>query len=261
MKLHRIYALMLRYFYLTRHSFDRATDMLYWPILDLLLWGLTSAYFQSYISETDTVIFTIIAGIIFWFVVVRGQYEMSVNILEELWNRNMVNLFVSPLKFSEMIAASAIISVAKAAIGFSFAAFLAKLLFDVNLIYFGIYLFPLTLVLLMTGWVIGLFVAGTILRFGTKLQALAWTLVWVISPFSAIYYPLSILPGWGQTIAKFIPVSYVFENSRMFIMSGRVDIYELSMTILLSVIYLICALWYAHRSFAKSLEKGLVKLY
>lgn len=253
--------MVLRYLYYFRHSLDRMTDAFYWPTVDLLLWGLTSAYFRQYSAEGAKIILVIVSGILFWLIVWRGQYEITVNLLEELWNKNLVNLFVSPLKLSEWAISVLIIGVIKGILSFSFALLVAFVLYRIKLFFFGVYFLPLIFLLIISGWWIGFLVAGIILRFGTKFQTLAWTGVTIISPFSAIYYPLSILPDWAQKVAAFVPTSYIFEGAREIIATGSLDWNKIWISLGLNLGYLLLAVIFFRKSYAKVLERGLVKVF
>lgn len=261
MKLHRIYAIILRFMYLFRHSYDRLADTFYWPTLDLLLWGITSSYLKSYIQGTPQIVSIILSGILLWIILWRGQYEITVGVLEDLWNRNLVNIFVAPLKFSEWIIALIALGIIKALMAFAFGLLVAFLLYKINVFAFGFYLIPFSLLLILTGWCVGFFVAGIILRYGSKIQTLAWTAPWIISPFSAIYYPVSALPDWAQKISLFVPTSYVFEGAREVIGKGTLDLNKLYISFFLNVIYLILSLIFLKKSFNKVLKNGLVKAY
>ncbi len=261
MKLHRIYAIILRFMYLFRHSLDRLSDAFYWPTLDLLLWGITSTYFRSYLPQTSQIVLIILGGILLWIIVWRGQYEITVGILEDLWNRNLVNIFVSPLKFSEWVISLVLLGIIKAIISFSFGLLVAFILYKINFFAFGFYLIPFALLLILTGWWMGFFIAGIILRYGTKIQTLAWTAPWIIAPFSAIYYPVSSLPNWAQNVALFIPTTYVFEGAREVIQRGTLDLNKIYISFILNIIYIVLSLIFLKKSFNRILEKGLVKVY
>jgi ABC-2 type transport system permease protein len=237
------------------------SDSFYWPTIDLLLWGLTSVYFKNNLPGGSYILLTILSGILLWIIVWRGQYEITVNMLEDLWNKNLVNIFVSPLKFSEWLISFLIIGVVKSMISFCFALLMAFLLYKVNVFYYGWYFIPFMASLIMTGWAVGFFVAGLILRFGTRVQTFAWTTVMVLSPFSAIYYPVSILPGWAQFIAKFVPTSYIFEGSREVLYQHHLDPMKLVISFTLNIIYLFFAVLFIRKSFNSVLQKGLVKVY
>lgn len=259
MKLQRIYAIILRYMYLFRQSFDKLTDAFYWPTIDLLIWGLTSAYLQTF-SHNSQILILILSGLIFWYMIWRSQYEITVNILEELWDKNLINIFVAPLKFTEWIFSLLILGVIKALLSLIFMAFLAFFLYKVQILAIGLYLIPFVALLIMTGWWVGFLVAGIILRYGTRIQTLAWSVVAIISPFSAIYYPVSVLPQWAQYVAAAIPASYIFEGMREVLKNHTLDPQKLVLALLLNSIYLLLSVIYLKRSFDKRLDKGLVNL-
>ncbi|KKQ18568.1 MAG: ABC-2 type transporter [Parcubacteria group bacterium GW2011_GWC1_36_9] len=121
MRLNRIYAIILRNFFTFKHSFDRLSDVFYWPIIDLILWGLTSTYFTKYASNVPNIVLLMLSGALLWIIIWRGQSEITIGILDDLWNRNLINLFASPLKFSEWIIALVAMGIIKALISFSFA--------------------------------------------------------------------------------------------------------------------------------------------
>jgi ABC-2 type transport system permease protein len=198
MKFHRIWAVILRCNYLFKHSLDRQVDAFYWPTVDLVLWGITSTYLAQQSKTIPFAVLMVVSGIVLWIILWRGQYEFTVNILEDMWNKNLVNMFVSPLKLSEWISAFVILGIVKSAVSVSFAGLMAFVLYKTNLFTYGFKLLPFLFLLLMTGWWVGLFVGGMIVRYGGKVQNFAWSMVFLIAPFSAIYYPLAALPGWAQ---------------------------------------------------------------
>jgi ABC-2 type transport system permease protein len=260
MKLHRIYAIILRYSYLFRRSFDRLTDAFYWSTIDILIWGLTGTYITSLLPNGSIVLTVIISGIVFWYILWRSQYEITVNLLEELWDKNLINLFVSPLKFNEWIASFILLGILKALLSLFFTAFIAFVLYKVGIFSFGLYIIPFFGLLIMSGWWVGFLVAGFILRYGTRIQTLAWSMVAIISPFSAMYYPVSILPEWAQTVAALLPTSYVFEGIREVIQKGTVDTNKLFISLFLNIFYIILTFIFLKRSFGKTLEKGLINV-
>lgn len=261
MKLHRIYGMILRYSYNMLHNWNRLSDMFYWPLMDLLLWGLTGKYIQSQTSSLPNIILIIITGIIFWLIVWRAQYEITVNFLEEMWDKNLVNIFVSPLKFSEWVTAVLLVGVIKNIISVSVIALAAYFLYKTDVLFYGWYLVPFSLSLLLTGWAIGLFVAGIIMRVGTKVETLAWTFGAVLMPFSGVYYPIATLPHWVQLISKFIPASYIFENARLFVSKGYVNWPEIGISFILNCVYFMFALLFLFFSFEKAKEKGLINAH
>lgn len=261
MKLHKIYGIILRYLYLFRHSFDRLSDAFYWPTIDLLIWGLASTYFKNYNPEASQIVIIIVSGILFWIIVWQGQYQISINLLEELWNKNLLNIFAAPVTFAEWITSLIMIGIIKALVSFSFASFLAYFLYHLKIFTYGFYLLPFALILIMTGWWVGFFVSGLILRFGKKIQILGWAFVSVLYPFSAVFYPVSTLPDWAQGVSRLIPISYVFEGARSIIEHGTLDVNMIYIGIALNVIYIILSLFFLRSSFKSVLKKGLIKVY
>ena len=259
MKFHRIYAIILRNFFSFRRNLDRLADSFYWPTIDLLMWGLTSQFF-TLMGGGNNVILFVLSGLVMWLILWKSQYEISVNLLDELWNRNLINLFVSPLTFTEWLASSLIIGAIKVILSFSFALLLAYLLYAVKIFEYGFQLLPFMLILLLSGWTVGFTVTGLILRYGTKIQAFCWTFIWVFAPFSAIYYPVSILPNWAQQVSKFIPMSYAFEGMRGVLTNGNIDYQKVATGLFLVGVYLIIAIIFVYKSFGKVMQKGLLKL-
>ncbi len=260
MKIHRIYSVLLKTFYITRKSPDRLADVFYWSVIDLLIWGLTSSYFTQFAPHSK-ILELVLSGFIFWIVVWRGQQEVSINLLEDLWNKNLVNLFVSPFTFAEWVTSFLIVSILKTSISFLLASTVAALVYKVNIFTYGLNIIPFILILLITAWGLGFFIAGLILRFGTKVQNLAWSFVAIIAPFSAIYYPISILPKWAQYIAHLLPTSYIFQGIHTFVQTGKLDINSLVVSLLMAILYIICALLFIRSSFRAVLQKGLIKVF
>lgn len=261
MNWNRVYAVFLRHLYFLRRSYDRITETFYWIALDLVIWGITGLYFQRFTPDAQNLVFMIISGVLLWNITWRAQIEISLGTIEELWNKNLVNLFVSPLKFPEWIAGLVLMGFGKALVSFLFGSLVAYLLYHVGIFYYSFYLPVFFLLLIMSGWCLGFMIASIILRFGTRVQTLAWSFPWLLSPFSAIYYPLDVLPHWAQTISYFLPMSYVFEQARNLLNNGVVDPSKLLISFGLNIFYLILTLWIFGRSFNSVLNKGLVKVY
>ncbi|HBD02172.1 MAG: ABC-2 type transporter [Microgenomates group bacterium GW2011_GWC1_46_16] len=260
MKLYRLWGIALRYLFLFRHSLDRLSDAFFWPVVDLVLWGLTSRYFASTSLADNHLVLAFLGGIILWIFPWRGQYEISVNLLEDLWNRNLVNLFVSPILFLEWITTLLLLGVVKALVSFAFAGCLALLLYQANIFSLGWLLLPWGALLILFGWVFGLLIAGIVMRYGTRIQTLAWTAIYIVAPFACVYYPVSILPPWAQTISRFVPASYVFEAMRTTLAGGTVPLTNLIWPLILCLTYFLLAAYMIHRSFLHILKRGLISV-
>ncbi|KKQ38078.1 MAG: hypothetical protein US54_C0018G0001 [Candidatus Roizmanbacteria bacterium GW2011_GWA2_37_7] len=223
MKLHRVYAIILRHFFLLRRSYEHMMHLFYWVSLDLVLWGITSTYFQNISGTSQNLVFMIISGVLFWNIVQRTQLEINIGVLEELWNKNLVNLFVSPLKIKELTTALTLMGFVKATISLIVGSIVAFILYKTNISIYSYHILAFIALLMLTGVWVGFFISSFLVRFGTRAEIIAWSFVWILTPFSAVYFPLSALPQWAQFIAKFIPTSYIFEEARNLLFNGIID--------------------------------------
>lgn len=259
MSFERIWAVVIRHLYNLRHCWDRLSDSFYWPAMDLIIWGLTSQYFQK-IGQVSSVVLILLTALVFWQVIWRSQYEITVSLLDEIWSRNIVNLFASPLTINEWILAVLLLGLIKMILTIGFVLFLTWIFYSINLLNFGFLLLPFFSLLLFSGWWVGLLVAGLILRFGSQVQTLAWAGVYLLAPFSAIYYPVASLPVWAQKVALFVPTSYLFEGMREVLLSGQLPWRNLVISFLLNLWYLLGAIIFFKFSFIKARQQGLAKL-
>lgn len=260
MKFYRIWGIFLRYYYNLLRTYDRLVDMFFWPFIDLLLWGLTSQYIVSTGTTNNTIVLALLGGIILWIFPWRGQYEITVSLLEDLWNRNLVNLFATPILFSEWVLTVMLIGIVKSSVSFLFATLVAILLYAANVYAFGLLLLPWAGILIMFGWVFGLLIASLIMRFGTKIQTLAWMSMAIISPFAGVYYPVAVLPQWAQTVAHYVPVSYVFEAMRAVVAGTPLPLSNLLWPFILCLIYFLLALSMLYSSYRSILKRGLISV-
>lgn len=255
----RVMAVVWRHIYNFKHSMDRVFDMFYWPAMDLLLWGLTTMYIRQAGGFPDLMAI-ILTAMVFWQVVWRAQYEITTNLLEEMWAHNMVNLFSTPLKVREWIVGVLLLGSIKMVVTIGFAFSLVWLMYGVSMFRVGMMLIPFVALLLMSGWWIGFFVSGFIVRWGTRIQTLAWSGVYLLAPFSAIYYPVKQLPGWAQSISRVLPTSYVFEGMRSVLFTGFLDQAGLVKAFGLTMIYLVLAVSFFLMMFGFSRKNGLTSL-
>lgn len=260
MKWYRLYSMLLRHFYIFKQSPDRISEVFFWPMVDVLIWGVTGFYFAK-VSNYPNIIVLLLSGLILWTLVFRGQQEIPMALLEELWNKNLINIFTSPLTFTEWFVSSILLGIVKTAVSFIFITLLSFFLYKLNIFMYGFYLIPFIFLLIWFAWSVGFFVTGLILRFSTKIQTVAWSLIAVLSPFSGIYYSISILPPWAQVVSYALPTSYIFEGMREIVAKGTMSPEKLYIAFGLNAIYFILAFIYFKKSFTKVLEKGLTKVY
>ena len=253
----RVKALVLRYLYLLRSSWPRIIEIAYWPTMQMIIWGFVSQHFSSSSPEL-TAGGILISVVLVWDCLFRSHISYTLSFLEELWSRNLGNLFVAPLRPVELIAGLATISMMRTLIGMIPAALLAIPFFDVSVFDMGLPLLGFFFNLVLTGWAISQLVTGILIRYGLGAESLTWVLPFLIAPFSCIYYPLSTLPEWMQSIAVFIPTTYVFEGMRNLLIEGVFVESLMVKGFLLNFLYLVIGLFVFFISFQAARKHGLL---
>ncbi len=210
----RVYALSLRHYYLMRGSWPRLLDLIYWPTLQMTLWGFITVFLKTNSSWVAEAAGVLISAVLLWDVLFRGHISLFLSFLEEIWSRNLGHLFVSPLRPGEFILAIVFVSLVRTIIGVGGAAAFAVLLFGVSILDLGLPLAAFFFNLIAMGWSLGLLVSGLVLRYGQGAEGLAWAAVFLIQPVSSVYYPVDILPAWLQAVAAGLPAAHVFEGMR-----------------------------------------------
>jgi ABC-2 type transport system permease protein len=210
----RVGAMVLRYWYLLRSSWPRMLELIYWPTVQLFMWGFLQLYISSNAGFFARAGATFIGAVLLWDILFRGQLGFSISFLEEMWSRNLGNLMISPLRPVEFIAALMIMSLIRLAIGMVPVSLLAIAFFGFNLYGLGLALAAFFVNLILTSWSIGILVSGLVLRNGMGAETLAWTFMFIMLPLTCVYYPVAVLPAWLQTIAWALPPTYVFEGMR-----------------------------------------------
>jgi ABC-2 type transport system permease protein len=215
----RIGALVLRHVYLLRSSVPRVLELIYWPMVQLLTWGFLQSFIGQSLAGQPGITpgrglliagGTLIGSMLLWDIMFRAQIGFSASFLEEMWSRNMANLFMSPLRSMEFAGALMLVSILRLAIGLVPVTLFALFFFGFNLWSLGFALVFFFANLVMTSWAIGLVVSGLILRFGMGAEGLAWSMLFLLMPFACVYYPVAILPYWLQVFAWMLPPTYVF---------------------------------------------------
>jgi ABC-2 type transport system permease protein len=237
MRWHRIYALSLRHIYLIKSSFPRILDLIYWPSVQVFLWGFISKFFtvsSTYYSDTVGIILT--AAILYDFLF-RSSISYNVMFLEEIWSRNFTNLFIAPIKISEIIAALTMTALIKTLIGLVPAVLVAIPLFGVSIFKLGIPLVFLLIALYIFGISLGLLVTAGLLRFGPSFENVAWASLFFLAPLGCIYYPIEILPNSLQLIAKALPLVHIFEEMRNILINNTVNNLQIFKSVMISLIY------------------------
>jgi ABC-2 type transport system permease protein len=259
MSLSRIRAVFFRYFHALYKGSHVLADLFYWPLVDILLWGLTAAWLQTQQGASNLSLI-LMTALIFWQITWRGSVDVSLNLLQEFWSRNLVNLFSTPLKISEWSLGIILLCLCKLVITIAFGAGVVYLLYSLNVFCLGWLFLPFAASLLIFGWTIGFLASCVIIYWGQQMEAFAWMIAYVFAPFSAVFYPVAILPEWAQRISWCLPTTYIFEGMRQILSSSSFPFYYFWISLFLNIFYLSGTLFLFKFVFEKSRTKGLSRL-
>ena len=233
-------------------------ELIYWPMFQLILWGFITKHLltnSSWVAEASGVL---IAAVLLWDILFRSQMGYSISFLEEMWSRNLGHLFVSPLRPYEMIAGLTCISLLRTLLGVVPATLVAIPLYHYSIYEIGLPLIAFFINLLVFGWALGMMITAVILRAGLGAESFAWLAVFAIAPVSAIYYPVSVLPGWLQPVAWAMPPAYVFEGMRTVLFKNEFHGELLAQAMALNMVYLTIGLAAFLYSFRVARQRGLL---
>lgn len=216
----RMGTMVRRYFYLLRGSWPRIVELAYWPVMQMVMWGFMTEFLLSSSSTVLRASGMLIAAVLLWDVMFRGNLGVSISFLEEVWSRNLGQLFASPLRPWEWALSLMVISLIRTVIGVTPAALLAIPLYGYSIFEMGLPLLAFFTNLLIFGSAVGLAVSAMVLRYGLGAESLAWVGIFAIAPISGIYYPISTLPEWLQPVALALPSAHVFEGMRTVLADG-----------------------------------------
>lgn len=236
--LRRVTALVLRHVYLLRSSGPRILELIYWPTVQMILWGFITLFLVGHSSWLAQASGVLLSAVLLWDVLFRGQLGVALVFMEEMWSRNLGHLFVSPLRPSELAAALLVMSLIRTLIGVGGAALAAVPLFQFSILELGLPLLGFFLNLIVMGWAIGLAVSGIVLRYGLGAESMAWIAIFAVQPVSGVYYPVATLPAWLQPVAWALPSSHVFEGMRAVLIERQLQLDLLLNAIALNVVYL-----------------------
>tara|TARA_B100001027_G_scaffold102629_1_gene70539 strand:- start:259 stop:1050 length:792 start_codon:yes stop_codon:yes gene_type:complete len=256
MNFNRMLALSMRHLYLIKSSFPRILDLIYWPTIQIILWGFISKFFTMYSEYYTNTVGVILSCAILYDFLFRSSISFNMLFLEEIWSRNFTNLFVAPLRVSEIITALTGTALIRTLIGIIPAILLMSPLFGVSILKLGAPLFLLFLSLYIFGTTLGILVTSGLLRFGPAFENTAWSSLFLLAPLGCVYYPLSILPEWLQLIAKFLPLVYIFEEARSILINNAVDYTNIINALLLNLVYFILSVMIFYYSFYGARKKG-----
>jgi ABC-2 type transport system permease protein len=261
MNIGRIAAVVLRHFYLIRGSLSRVFPLFAWVAIDMVLWGFITKYLNTFASAGFSFVPRLLGAVLLWDFLVRAMQGVTIAFFEDVWSRNFLNIFATPLSVSEYIGGLVFSSIVTSAVGLVVMLVLATSLFGLSFFVYGITLVPFLLVLFLFGIALGIFGSGMVLRLGPASEWFIWPIPALIAPFAGVFYPLSTLPQWMRDISLLLPPSYVFEGMRALISGGPVSGAALLWSGCLTTLYILSACWFFIRTYRRAVRTGLIARY
>ena len=256
MSINRIYGLFLRHFFLIKGSLPRVLDLIYWPTIQIILWGFISKFFTTYSDYYSNTVGVILTCAILYDFLFRSSISFNMLFLEEIWSRNFTNLFIAPMRISEIIISLVFTALIRTLIGLVPAILLTSPLFEISILNLGIPLFFLFFSLYIFGITLGLFVSSGLLRYGPAFENIAWSSLFLLAPLGCIYYPIEILPDFFQDLARALPLVHIFEEARNILVNKVVNYESIITAFKLNLIYLIAGIFLFYYSFSGARKKG-----
>ncbi|HEX5515363.1 MAG TPA: ABC transporter permease [Gammaproteobacteria bacterium] len=259
--LNRIAAVVLRQLYLLRASPVRVLPLFAWAAIDIVLWGFITRYLGTVIADGFNLVSTLLGAVLLWGFFGRVMHGVTTAFLEDVWSRNFLNLFASPLMISEYVGGLITTSILTSLVGLVVMLVLASTAFGLSFAVYGLMLLPFLLVLFLFGIALGIFSSAVVLRLGPASEWFVWPMPALLSPFVGVFYPISTLPDWMQAIAYLLPPSYVFEGMRSIVLHGSFAPTQLGWSMGLVLVYLLLACWFFVRVYRYAVRTGLLARY
>jgi ABC-2 type transport system permease protein len=261
MNTRRVAAIALRQFYLIRGSITRTVPLFFWAGIDIVLWGFITRYLNSVASVAFDFVPVLLGAVLLWNFFMRVMQGVTLAFFEDVWSRNFLNIFASPLTIGEYLTGLVVTSIATSAVSVVAMLLLAAVVFGLSFASYGVALFALVFALFLFGIALGVAACSVVLRFGPSAEWFVWPIPGLVSPFAGVFYPIATLPRWMQTIAAALPPSYVFEGLRALVTGGTVGPGPVVIATVLSVAYLLGASWLFTRVYRQAVRTGLIARY
>jgi ABC-2 type transport system permease protein len=257
----RVFAVVLRQLYLYRGSPQRVLPLVGWVAIDILLWGFITRYLNTVGKPGFNFVPTLLGAVLLWDFLTRVMQGVTMAFFEDVWARNFLNIFATPLRISEYLTGLVITGVASSLLGLGVMFVLAWSAFGLSFLSYGAALAPFLMVVFLTGVALGIAGAAIVLRLGPASEWLIWPIPSLVSPFAGVFYPVSVLPGWMQVVSKGLPPSYVFEGLRAVIAGKPAPWGALAIGGALSVAYVVGACLLFAWVYRYAIRTGLIARY
>ncbi len=261
MSFRRTAAIFLRQVYLVRGSIARFLPLFAWVTVDMALWGFMSRYLNKIASAGYDFVPALLGAVLLWDFFIRVMQGVTMAFFEDVWSRNFLNIFATPLSISEYIAGLVLSSIATSSVGMAVMLVLSTTVFGLSYFVYGVMLFPFIFVLFLFGIALGILGSSVVMRYGPAAEWFVWPIPALVSPFAGVFYPLSALPSWMQYVSHLLPPSYVFESMRTVLAGGTVPIRWLILAVGLAALDVLLACWVFTRTYRYAVRTGLIARY
>ncbi len=260
----RMFAIVLRYIYLLRGSPARVLPLFAWVAIDIVLWGFITKYLNSVAQSGFNFVPVLLGAVLLWDFFTRVMHGVTMAFFEDVWSRNFLNIFASPITIAEYLGGLVLSSIMTSMVGLIAMLVLASAIFGLSFFGVGLVFIPFLLILFAFGIAIGIVGSAIVLRLGPAAEWFIWPIPALVSPFAGVFYPLSTLPEWMQGVARIVPASYVFEGMRA-VMVGTPGQYRpgvaLAWGTVLSLVYLAGSAWLFTSTYRRAVRTGLIARY
>jgi ABC-2 type transport system permease protein len=260
-RLRPIAGILLRQLYLFRSSPVRLLPTFAWVAIDIVVWGFLTRYLNAVAGNHLNFVPSLLGAVLFWDFFTRIMQGVTTAFLEDVWSRNFLNLFATPLSISEYVTGLVLTSVATSLIALVVMLVLATIVFGLSFIALGAMLIPFVLVLFLFGVALGIVASALVLRLGPASEWLVWPMPALLSPFVGVYYPLSTLPAWMRDVGYVLPPSYVFEGMRALVNGQPFSGIGLLLGAALAILQVVLASYFFARVFRYTVRTGLLARY
>lgn len=261
MKLSRLGAIALRQFYLLRGSAARLLPLFAWVTIDMVLWGFMTKYLNGVTHSRYRFVPALLGAVLFWDFMTRVMQGVTTAFFEDVWSRNFLNVFASPITTSEYVGGLLLSSIGTSLVGLLFMVLVATAVFGLSFTVYGLMAVPFILVLFLFGMALGITGSAIVLRLGPAAEWFVWPIPALLAPLAAVYYPQATLPAWMQVLARLLPPSYVFEGMRAIVAGRPFESALLAMALLMAIAYVLLAYWLFARVFRYAVRTGLIARY
>jgi ABC-2 type transport system permease protein len=257
----RVGAVVLRQLYLYGGSPQRILPMFAWVAIDILLWGFITRYLNQVSHAGFNFVPALLGAVLLWDFLTRIMQGVTMAFFEDVWSRNFLNFFATPLRTSEYLGGLVLTGIVSSLLGLAAMLAMASAAFGLSFLSYGVALAPFLMVLFLTGIALGIFGAGVVLRLGPASEWLIWPIPSIVSPFAGVFYPISVLPTWMQAISRVLPPSYVFEGMRQVVAGKPVPWDRMALGGALSALDVVFACLFFAGVYRYAIRTGLIARY